>query len=49
MGCRGADVLIVDGGMIPFLQSDWIAVARSVMQGERAIFVFHRDQRIEKL
>ncbi|MBE9029318.1 hypothetical protein IQ266_06020 [filamentous cyanobacterium LEGE 11480] len=49
MGCRGADVLVVDGGMIPFLQSDWITVSRSVMQGGREIIVFQRDQRIEKL
>ena len=24
-GCRDADVLIVDGGMAPFLSKDWIA------------------------
>ena len=49
MGCRGADVLVVDGGMIPFLQSDWITVVRSVMNNEQAILIFHRDQRIERL
>jgi hypothetical protein len=31
-GCRDADVLIVDGAMVPYLQNDWIAVASSVMK-----------------
>jgi tetratricopeptide (TPR) repeat protein len=43
MGCRDADVLIVDGGMVPFLQWNWASVAYSVMQGERKILIFQRD------
>jgi len=31
-GCREADVLIVDGGMVPHLREDWAAVASSVMR-----------------
>ena len=31
-GCRDADVLLVDGGMLPFLTADWQAVAASVMR-----------------
>ncbi|HEX8890690.1 MAG TPA: hypothetical protein VF779_16185 [Pyrinomonadaceae bacterium] len=31
-GCRDADVLIVDGAMIPHLQTDWAEVAASVMK-----------------
>ena len=31
-GCRDADVLIVDGGMVPHLQKDWMAIASSVMR-----------------
>jgi len=31
-GCRDADVLLVDGGMVPHLQSDWYAVATSTMR-----------------
>ena len=31
-GCREADLLIVDGGMAPFLSEDWIQVAQGVMR-----------------
>lgn len=31
-GCRDADVLIVDSGMVPHLQKDWMAIASSVMR-----------------
>ena len=31
-GCRDAEVLIVDGAMIPHLQKDWAEVAASVMK-----------------
>jgi hypothetical protein len=31
-GCKDADVLIVDGEMIPHLQKDWAEVASSVMK-----------------
>lgn len=31
-GCRDADVLIVDGGMVPHLQEDWVTVASGAMK-----------------
>lgn len=31
-GCRNADVLFVDSGMLPFLQPDWKEAAREVMR-----------------
>jgi hypothetical protein len=31
-GCRDADVLIVDGGMVPHLQQDWQTVAAGTMR-----------------
>jgi hypothetical protein len=31
-GCRNADVMLVDGGMVPYLQPDWQAVAGSAMR-----------------
>src|SRR5207249_4618646 len=31
-GCRNADLLIVDGGMVPHLQKDWQAVANGMMR-----------------
>ena len=40
-GCRNADVLIVDGDMVPHLQEDWTAVASSVMR-HREIYVHDR-------
>ena len=30
-GCREANLLIVDSGMLPFLSEDWIQVAQNVM------------------
>lgn len=30
-GCRNADILLVDGGMLPFLASDWQVAASRVM------------------
>jgi hypothetical protein len=32
LGCREADALLVDGAMVPHLQSDWQAVASSAMR-----------------
>jgi hypothetical protein len=40
-GCREADLLIVDGGMVPFLSKDWIHVAQGVMRN-REIYVHDR-------
>lgn len=31
-GCRGADVLLVDGGMVPYLPPDWRTVASGAMR-----------------
>lgn len=47
-GSRDADLLIADGGMIPFLATDWITTASSVMRRppifahERATFTLRR-------
>lgn len=41
-GCRDADILIVDDGMIPFLQEDWADVAAGAMRREE-IFVHMRS------
>jgi hypothetical protein len=40
-GCREADLLIVDGGMVPFLSQDWIQVAQGVMRNKE-IYVHDR-------
>ena len=40
-GCRDADVLIVDGAMVPHLQTDWPTAASSVMRS-REISVHDR-------
>jgi hypothetical protein len=33
-GCRNADILLVDSGMIPFLPKDWMTTAASVMRSK---------------
>ena len=40
-GCREADVLIVDGAMVPFLRPDWLAVASGAMR-HRDIYIHDR-------
>jgi hypothetical protein len=40
-GCRRADALMVDSGMIPFLQKDWLDIASGVMR-DVAIYVHDR-------
>jgi hypothetical protein len=40
-GCRGADALLVDGGMLPYLPADWQAVASAVMR-RREMYVHDR-------
>ena len=40
-GCRDADVLIVDDGMIRYLPGNWRSVASRVMRGDDVI-VFER-------
>lgn len=41
-GTRDADILLVDGGMIPHLQPDWREVVRASMRG-KDILVHNRD------
>src|SRR5437773_101919 len=40
-GCREADVLNVDGAMVPFLPPDWVAVASGAMR-HREVYVHDR-------
>jgi len=42
-GVRGADLLLVDSGMLPFLQDDWAAVAFRVMREGARILVHQRE------
>jgi len=42
-GVRDSDLLIVDSGMLPFIQSDWGAVAFRVMRPGARIFVHSRE------
>jgi hypothetical protein len=42
-GVRDSDVLLVDSGMTPFMQSDWIDVAHRVMRPNGRIFVHDRE------
>jgi hypothetical protein len=41
-GCREADVLLVDGGMQPFLREDWVSIASQSMR--RAVIYTHDRQ-----
>ena len=40
-GCRDADVLIVDDGMMPYMPGNWRSVASGAMRGS-AVFVYER-------
>jgi hypothetical protein len=40
-GCRSADVLLVDGGMLPYLPADWATVGASAMR-RKEIYVHDR-------
>lgn len=42
-GVRNSDVLLVDSGMRPFLQPDWVAVAQRVMRPGAEILVHDRE------
>lgn len=42
-GVRGSDVLIVDSGMLPFIQSNWAEVAFGVMRPGAKLFVHKRE------
>ena len=47
-GVTNADVLILDGGMIPFLQPDWAAIALKTLRQPR-IITFGRDGQLARL
>ena len=47
-GCEGADVLILDDGMLPLLRPDWAAIALNLLRQPRVI-LFGRDGRLRKL
>jgi hypothetical protein len=47
-GCEGADMLLVDDGMVPLLQPDWAAVAVRTLRQPRVIF-FGRDGKLKRL
>jgi hypothetical protein len=42
-GVRDSDVLLVDSGMLPFLQFDWQAVAQKVMRPDAQILIHDRE------
>ena len=42
-GVRDSDVLLVDSGMLPFIQSDWVEAAHRVMRPGAKIFVHSRE------
>lgn len=41
-GCRDADALFVDSGMLPFLRTDWAEIVRGVMRTPD-IFIHNRE------
>jgi hypothetical protein len=43
-GVRGSSVLLVDSGMVPFLQEDWAELAYSVMRADARVFVHDRQR-----
>jgi hypothetical protein len=48
VACTDVDVLIVDDGMVPFLQPDWAAVALEKLR-QPLIIQFGRDGRLSRL
>jgi hypothetical protein len=40
-GCREADLLLVDGGMLPYLTDNWVEIAASGMRNKE-IYVHER-------
>jgi hypothetical protein len=42
-GIRNTDVLLVDSGMLPFIQKDWLEVARKIMRPHSKIFLHDRE------
>lgn len=45
IGLRDADGLIVDSGMLPFLQPDWMVVATRVMRPAATYFIYGREKK----
>lgn len=43
-GLRDADVLLIDSGMLPFLQDDWMKVAGRAMRAAAKVFVCMRGR-----
>jgi hypothetical protein len=46
--CHDADVLLVDSGMIPFLERGWVESARQAMRNFR-LLIFGRDGRVQQV
>jgi hypothetical protein len=46
--CDQTDLLIVDGGMVPFLQSDWLEVAKQHLRSCQ-ILIFGRDGKMTRI
>lgn len=42
-GVRGCDVLVIDSGMLPFLQEDWSAVVFRNMRSPARVFIHDRE------
>lgn len=47
IGCADADLVLVDGGMIPFLQRDWLYTALTISPAQRVI-VFKRNGQLRE-
>jgi hypothetical protein len=43
-GLEHAEILIVDSGMIPSLQSDWMDMAKNTMDAPRSVLIFSRER-----
>jgi hypothetical protein len=42
-GCADTDILLIDSGMLPFLQADWMQAARRVMRPGSRVFIHNRE------
>jgi hypothetical protein len=50
VGCDNADAVIVDGGLIPHLGSEWLDTVKSVMTNQPAkVLVFSREGRVQSM
>lgn len=43
-GLEHAEILLIDSGMLPFLQKDWMAVAQRVMDPPRRVLLHSRER-----